>query len=118
MAEAADSEGDVGELCAEHFVQLHRDEAESDEWDHSVAQCLCWAARILLRQNMDEISGEVGMAETALYEAGEYGHSDMRCRQLRHRLQRSVSKLIFVVFHFFHQTRAFEDLFFPFHLLC
>lgn len=67
MAEAADSEGVVGELCVEHFVHIHRDEAESDEWDHSVAQCLCWAARILLRQNMDEVSREVWMAEAALY---------------------------------------------------
>lgn len=67
MAEAADAEGVCGELRFGNSVRVHRHEAESDDWDHPVAQRLSWPARILLRQDLDQVSRQIWHSQPALY---------------------------------------------------
>lgn len=87
MAGSADGEGVRGELYTEHHVQLHRYEAQSDDWDHPIFECVCWASGVLLCEDLDQVSGEIQPSEAALYKAGEHCDSDLCCSQLWHRLQ-------------------------------
>lgn len=88
VAEAADGESVCGELWTECVVHFHRDEAQLDYRYYSFAQCLRRTSRLLLREDMDQTSGEIWFTETAFHSPGEHRDSDLCCRFLRHRLQR------------------------------
>ena len=76
-----------GERGAVGGVHVHRDEAEPHDGDYSVAERFRGIARVLLREDVDEGSREIGAIKEAVHETGEHRHSDLRCCRQRNCVQ-------------------------------
>ena len=88
MTETSDGESVCGEIWTERVVHLHRGEAQLDHRYYSFAQCLRRSSPFLLREDMDQTSGEIWFTEAAFHSPGEHRDSDLCGRFLRRRLQR------------------------------
>lgn len=99
MDEAADDTSLVRELSAVDPLHFHSDEVEPHHGDHPFPQCLRRSPRVLLRQDLDQVSRQLWPSEAALHSPGEHRYTDLRRCLLRHRLQRYA--LLLYCFHKF-----------------
>lgn len=72
----------VGGTLLHHYAQ-----AQSHGGDHSLAQCRRRIVGLLLNQVVDGVLFQAGVFGSAVYEAGEYRHTDLCRRLLWPRLQ-------------------------------
>lgn len=88
MAEPVNVKGILREFHIGCSVHLYSDEAQSHHRNYSFAQRLRRTFGILLREDVDQTSGQVWTIKAAFYPAREYCYSDLCRRHLRHSLFR------------------------------